>query len=135
MTGEDLARTADGMRSPLRMHRRRVAGGVVLAVTGEVDLATVDDLLGGIRETIELATDLGVAVLVDLRAVSFLGAAGLRVLVTAYEGCVTAGLALRVIADHSPVLRPLRLTGTDRLLTILSALPVAMTSKDRDDTP
>lgn len=119
------------MWPPLRMSRRRVAAGLALDVIGEVDLATADDLLIAVRETIRLAAVWGVNVLVDLRGVDFLSAAGLRVLVTAHTDCATAGPALVVIADHDAVLRPLRITGLDRLLTIVTASPLAADPRNR----
>jgi anti-sigma B factor antagonist len=87
-----------------------LSGPIVLAVHGEVDSSTSpqlqDGLLAHLRPT-------GPSLVVDLTDVSFLGAAGLTVLVTVDEAAMAARVRLCVVAHTRPVLRPLRITGLD----------------------
>ncbi|MFI6096517.1 STAS domain-containing protein [Lentzea sp. NPDC051213] len=88
--------------------RRDVPGVVVLAVCGEVDPCTSsqlqDRLLAHLRST-------GPPLIIDLTGVSFLGAAGLTVLVTVRDAAAAARVRLCVVANTRSVLRPLRITG------------------------
>lgn len=90
-------------------------GVVVLAVRGEVDACTGhplrDRLLEHLRPT-------GPQLVIDLTEVTFLGAAGLTVLVTVREAAVAAGIRLCVVARTRPVLLPLSITGLDALFDI-----------------
>jgi anti-sigma B factor antagonist len=63
----------------------------------------------------------------DLTGVGFLGASGLTVLVETSALAAGVGVALRLIADHSAVLRPLRVTGLDRALCVDAHLATAIT--------
>ena len=62
----------------------------------------------------------------DLSPVSFLGASGLDVLVELAEHCSQAEIDLRVVADSSAVLRPLRITGLDQRLVVHDSLEGAV---------
>lgn len=82
---------------------------------GEIDLATVtrlrtaiiDALAAGVRD-IEL----------DLDAVTYLDSSGLGTLVGAHKRIQALGGTLRVHCTQERVLRLLRITGIDRVLTI-----------------
>jgi anti-anti-sigma factor len=56
-------------------------------------------------------------VLIDLRAVSFLDAAGIRALLRVHDSAVGHRVALRVTGAHGVVDRVLRITGAHRVLT------------------
>jgi anti-anti-sigma regulatory factor len=66
------------------------------------------------------------ALVCDLTGVEFFGAAGLTVLVQTAALAADTGVALRVIADDRPVLRPLRIAGLDRSLVITAHLFTAI---------
>lgn len=85
-------------------------GAVVLVVRGEVDMATSEFLQGAVLPYLLDATPL---VTLDLTGVSFLGAAGLTVLVNARQAAVAAGSDLRLVATTRVVLLPLRIAGLD----------------------
>lgn len=91
-----------------------------IRVVGEVDLETAPAL----AEACELARHHArkvaevTEIVVDLRPVSFLGAAGLTELVHAHHRCLYDAVLLRVVADQPAVIRPLRLTGLDEMLTL-----------------
>jgi anti-sigma B factor antagonist len=72
----------------------------VLTVSGEIDLTSGPRLRAALDEVLD---DPGAAaptgVVVDLTAVSFLGSAGLAVLVDAHEHATQRGIALKVVID------------------------------------
>lgn len=58
---------------------------------------------------------------VDLRSVMFLSAAGLTVLARTSRGCLTDAVELRVVACHSAVTRPPTVTGLDQCVGLCSS--------------
>ena len=98
-------------------------GVVVAAVCGEVDQETApllkNRLLAHLRPT-------GPPLVVDLTEVSFLGAAGLTVLIEAREAAVAEKIRLCVVARSRRVLRPLAITGLDRVFDVRADLAQAL---------
>ncbi|TCO45927.1 STAS domain-containing protein [Actinocrispum wychmicini] len=98
-------------------------GVVVVAVCGEVDLCTSpllrDVLLAQLRPTCA-------RLVIDLADVGFLGVAGLTVLVTVRQAALAAGIRLCVVALSRSVLRPLTITGLDRVFDIHADLAHAV---------
>ncbi|MDX8052779.1 STAS domain-containing protein [Lentzea sp. BCCO 10_0798] len=92
-----------------------VSGAVVLAVRGEVDSCTSPLLKIRLLEHVR-PTD--PPLVIDLTDVSFLGAAGLTVLVTVREAAMAAGIALCLVGCTRPVLLPLKVTGLDGVFDI-----------------
>lgn len=90
----------------------RQAGGVVLEVRGEVDLATEGRFLAALEQAVHNRAN---AFVVDLRAVTFLGLVGLRHLV-AVDAVVGAGV-IRLVPSPA-VRRVIELAGLVQLLTI-----------------
>jgi anti-sigma B factor antagonist len=104
--------------SDLSTWSRNTGSRTTVRVAGEVDLVTAPML----KEALESAY-LGVRtyrahpeLLVDLRGVSFLSAAGLTVLAILHVRCVTDGLSMHIVGDQRAVRRPMELTGLDQLL-------------------
>jgi anti-sigma B factor antagonist len=88
-----------------------------LYVHGEVDLATAGELS---RAGAVVLNDGQRALIVDLRAVSFMDSTGLAALVTLSKHTAQAGGHLS-IRDPSPrVCQVLRITGLDTFLTIIT---------------
>ncbi len=81
----------------------------VVAVTGEVDLATAPSL----RRAFEDAAESSDAVLADLSGVSFMDSTGLRVLIAAHQGLEAAGGKFAVVPGDGAVARLLDITGVD----------------------
>jgi anti-sigma B factor antagonist len=94
-------------------------GSVVIAVVGEVDLRSGPVLHVRLQEHVRKA---GPDLIVDLRAVSFLGIAGLATLMAVWEATVIAEVEFVVVARTRAVLRPLRITGLDRKFDVVSGL-------------
>jgi anti-sigma B factor antagonist len=93
-------------------------GVAVLAVSGEIDLATIPAFEGAIADALSQRPT---ALIVDLSAVDFLASAGLQALVATHEKVSgTAGFA--VVADGPATSRPIELTGLDQILSLHSSL-------------
>lgn len=89
-------------------------GQVELAVRGEIDSSTAG-LLG---DAIDAAMRPGRPVVLDMQRTTFFDASGLRVLLRALEALDRDPTKLVVRSPSRIVLRVLRATGTDRLMTI-----------------
>lgn len=97
-------------------------GRVVVEVTGEVDTCTAPALDVCLHSQ---ATQRGVRELVvDLRRVTFLGAAGVTVVARAHRRCRMRGARLVIrTGGRRAVLRPLQLTGLAGLVAVDPAEP------------
>jgi anti-sigma B factor antagonist len=93
---------------------QRVGHRAVLAVTGEVDIATAPDL----RAAIESAGIRAFEIWVDLSETTFIDSSGLHALNTARAELVLANRRLALVCPDGPVLRVLTLTGLDQLFAI-----------------
>jgi anti-sigma B factor antagonist len=92
--------------------------GVVLSVTGELDLASSPALEGALTRA---SAAHGERVVLDLRGVSFMDSTGLSVLVSAQRDATESGRQLAVITGSDQVLRLLTLTGVAERLTLIDA--------------
>ncbi|WP_165401590.1 STAS domain-containing protein [Herbihabitans rhizosphaerae] len=90
-------------------------GVLAIEVRGDVDLCTSpvlrDRLFGHLHHGDSL-------LIVDLRAVKFLGLAGVTDLATVRIAAVEMGIRFRVVAHTYAVLMPLRITEMDRVLDV-----------------
>ena len=90
-------------------------GRVLIAVSGEIDLATV----GGLRDALDRAA--GTAVWIDLTDVEFMDSTGLTALVAAHQA-----IDLTVICPGGgPVHRAIEVSGLDEVLRIRSSRDAA----------
>lgn len=96
---------------------------VVTSVCGEVDMLTAPALRQVIDEQI---ADCRVLV-IDLSGVSFLGSAGLAVLVETSHEATRRDVVLRLVASSHTVRRPLEITGLTDMLTTFPTLDEAVT--------
>ena len=101
-------------------------GSVVLAVAGEIDLATIDQLtrpLAGICERAHTVT-------VDLRRVAFIDCIGLRTLLELSDEGEEHGCRVEFIPGPGPVARVFELTGAAERLAFVDAVspPVALST-------
>jgi anti-anti-sigma factor len=90
--------------------------GLRAALSGEIDLSTVEDVESGVRLAIEGKN--GVVVL-DLRDVSFLDSSGLRLLLRLHKDFDEAGRRLVVVQGPRRVARVFELTGAEDQLEIV----------------
>jgi anti-sigma B factor antagonist len=104
---------------------RVVEGTLVLEVAGEVDLDTAPQLQAGIIDAIERTS--GAACIVDLTHVSYLGSAGLTVLLASTRHAEARSRSLPIVVDSNrPVIRPIELTGMDDDLRLFHSVEEAL---------
>lgn len=87
----------------------------ILVITGEVDQETVDVMFVELDECLLTRPK---AMVLDLSGVTFLGSAGLRLLLHAQLDMEERHAQLAVVAEHNAVLKPLRITDMDQLLAM-----------------
>jgi anti-sigma B factor antagonist len=91
----------------------REGGSVTVAVAGEIDLSTADQLDGAIREAEKTETK---RIVVDLSALTFVDSTGLSVLLAAINRTRKDGNRLSFVpSKHEAVTRLLALTGTTEM--------------------
>jgi anti-anti-sigma factor len=97
---------------------------VVLRVSGELDMLTAPILTEHVQEQLTRDTAGGPRTVVfDLTDVSFLGSAGLAVLAHAHTVASDRGDVVQVVATARAVLRPLEVTGLNKVLDIRPDVP------------
>jgi anti-anti-sigma factor len=90
------------------------SGCALVAVDGELDLSTVEQL----EEALGSAIDDGTGpVVLDLAALRFCDSAGLAVLVRTHNQLSGLGRRLVIASASGPVLRVLELSGLNRMIT------------------
>ena len=90
----------------------------VVAVAGEVDVATAPRL----RDRLDAAIDRGPPLLVvDLSSVTFIDSMGLGVLIGAAKRVEEAGVTLRVVIAEPRILKLFEITGLLEIFTIVSS--------------
>lgn len=96
----------------------------ILAVHGELDLATVPDLRAAVDEALTAAPP---AVYVDLSPTTFLDSTGCRGLISAAKGAADAGVPFALIApkENRRVRRVVDLMQFDALMPVHDAAPFA----------
>lgn len=105
----------------LRIHALYQGPLVVYQVAGEVDTATAPRL----RDTLADLNELASHVVVDLNKVVFLGSAGLSVLMDQNDMCSKRGIAFSVVTTQNSMIRRMRLTALDRLITVYPSISAA----------
>jgi anti-sigma B factor antagonist len=112
----------------MQVHRRNEGSAIVLRTTGEIDMSTAPTL----ADELELALDAAIApapVVADLSDVTFLGSAGLAVLLDARDRAEQAETPLRLVAVGRPVLRTLEIAGLLELLPVYSTVAEAVAAE------
>jgi anti-anti-sigma factor len=95
--------------------RRREGDAIVVAPAGEIDLATIDEL----QAAVDAAAMEADGVVLDLREVTFIDSAGLRLVVQSARAIE----AFSVVRGPQEVQRLFDLVGLDARLTILDRPP------------
>lgn len=107
------------MERAFRVEIERTGETTVLAVSGELDLASS----GTLEEAIAGADSSGLALLaLDLSAVDFMDSSGLAVLVKTHQRAHDAGRRFGVINCSPQVQRLLTLTGVDERIAVVGSL-------------
>jgi anti-sigma B factor antagonist len=95
-----------------RVATRREGDGVVVALSGELDLAGERQL----EAAIDAARESGGPLTIDLSDLAFIDSSGLRVLVRLHNRATSGGFQYRLIAGPPQVHRTFALCGLDRTL-------------------
>ncbi|MFD5825416.1 STAS domain-containing protein [Lentzea sp. NPDC060358] len=109
----------------LTVRAAEVAGVVVVAVEGEIDVDTADEVLDALRAGFSSA---GPALVADLTEVSFFGSTGISTLITAHEMADDHGKDFHVVAPHRAVRRPLQVTGVADVLLLHDSVDEALSA-------
>jgi anti-sigma B factor antagonist len=114
----------------LSVSRQTNSDFVIVTAAGEVDMLTVGRLRSAVAEG--LREPVGRRLIVDLTRVTFLGANGLIALVEAATEARRHHEPLRIVVDHQrQVVRPLQITGLDRVLALYDTVEDAIRGKPR----
>jgi anti-anti-sigma factor len=105
-----------------RLFSRRLPRHTVIAVHGELDIATTASLRIRI---LTVLMDTTTPVIIDLSGVSFCDASGLALLVGAQRRARLHGLTVTLAAPRPNVAKLLRITGLDRAFSIHPTLASA----------
>jgi anti-sigma B factor antagonist len=117
----------------LAVHHEHDDDGIVVRVKGDIDSATVGELVTELTTALNLAsTHPGRLLVVDLQEVSFFGSAGLNAVLNCHEQGAAAGASVRLVADQAEVVRPIEVTNLDRVLDVYPSLADALRSRDTD---
>jgi anti-anti-sigma factor len=101
--------------TPLSIRNTVRAGRHTLALTGELDLDSANELEEAVREVYAS----GAGLVIDLRKVTFMDSTGLRVLIVAGTLCEEEGHELQIIPGED-IQRILEISGLDRVLPFTS---------------
>ncbi|KKC02637.1 STAS domain-containing protein [Mycobacterium nebraskense] len=116
----------------LAVEHEALKDAVVVRVKGGVDSSTVEEVTTHLTAALKLAeTHPARLVVVDLQAVDFFGSAALNAVLECHDEGKAAGTAVRLVADHDQVLRPIQVTELDRIFDIYPTLAEALQHKRR----
>lgn len=107
----------------LQVHSRVIGDRTVIAVAGEVDIATAETLDAEITQVLAGgATHL----VLDLSEVAFLDSTGLGVLVKGLKRAREAGGSLAVVVTAERIAKVFRITGLDAVMPLHADLDAAV---------
>ena len=109
----------------LTVRATEVAGVVVIAVEGEIDVDTADVVLDAVRLGFDSG---GPALVADLTLVSFFGSTGISTLISAHELAEEQGKKLHIVAPQRAVKRPLQVTGVADVLALYDTVDDALSA-------
>jgi anti-sigma B factor antagonist len=105
--------------APFSVTVERSGARTVVAVRGELDLATAPELEAAVLTPLSE----GVAVALDLRPLEFMDSTGVRVIVAAHIAAQEHATVLTVVvARGGPIARVLEISGLDAMLTVADDL-------------
>ncbi len=103
---------------------------VLVHVEGDVDSSTVEELSAHLAAALRsAATHPARLVIIDLQRVTFFGSAALNAVLDCHEEGKESGTAVRLVAAHDNVLRPIEVTELDCILDIYPTLSDALHRK------
>ncbi|MFF5230248.1 STAS domain-containing protein [Dactylosporangium sp. NPDC000521] len=122
MAGYDGLFASGPLGAVMQLSVSESRGTAVVSVSGELDVATTPEL----RQFLHACIDNGASVLiVDLTAVAFLDSTALSVFVGVHKRLRDEPGGLTLVSPYERLLRIFRMTGLDRVFTIVAELPDA----------
>jgi anti-anti-sigma factor len=118
------------VQNNFQLETRRDGAAIVLAVSGELDLASSPALREELARANEDGTEL---VILDLRGLVFMDSTGLSVVVKAHQRAVESGRRFAIVRGGKQVQRLLSLTGVAERLTVVDE-PEELLRADSTDT-
>ena len=110
------------MEQEFRIEEREGEGVPVIAVGGEIDVATAPQLRECLHRVIAQGSS---TVVIDLLAVTFLDSTALGVLVGALKRCRELGGELHVVVADPRIMKIFEITGLTNVFTITDSLQAA----------
>jgi len=111
----------------LGLSTRAESRSVIVAIEGELDIATADDL----REHVQQAMDEhGPWLILDLSALDFMDSSGLNVIISTYRSVREAGGSLSLAALNERVTKVVRLFGLHRQVPVHQNVTAAVSAMD-----
>ncbi len=104
------------VQNNFQIETRRDGNAAVIAVTGELDLASSPALREELDQLVEDGIEL---VILDLRELVFMDSTGLSVVVKAHQNALESGRRFAVVRGGKQVERLLTLTGVGERLTVI----------------
>ena len=108
------------MAVELNVSSEESGGWLIVSPSGEIDIATADELddaLAQNRDTV-----------LDLSEVSFMDSTGLRTLVSVHNRLGEAGARFRIVVPSGPVRRIIEITGLSGALDLVGTRAAALSS-------
>lgn len=122
-------RLAGGSAGGLSIAVESIGGRVVvLRLAGELDMVTAPGFAEQVQTHVTDRDEDGraISLVLDLSGITFLGSAGLAVLAEARNLALARAVDVRVVAQSRTVLRPMEVTGLDKVLTVVPDVATAI---------
>lgn len=94
----------------LKISQRLVGSTVVVAPSGEIDLASAEQLRSGL---VSAESNADTSMVIDLRGVAFIDSTGIGELVGCHRRCQDAGVAVAFVVPDGTIRKILHVTGMD----------------------
>ena len=114
----------------LKISQRLVGTTVVVAPSGEIDLASAEQLRRGL---VAGESEAGTSMVIDLRGVGFIDSTGIGELVGCQRRCRDAGVALAFVVPDGTMRKILHVTGMDAVFDMHHDESAAIASVTTDD--
>jgi anti-sigma B factor antagonist len=113
----------------LKISQRVVGSTVVVAPSGEIDLASADRLRGGL---VAAESNVDKGMVIDLRGVAFIDSTGIGELVACQRRCHGAGVDLAFVVPDGTIRKILHVTGMDAVFDMHHEESAAVASVTSD---
>lgn len=113
----------------LKISQRHVGTTVVVAPSGEIDLASAEQLRTGL---VAAESDADTSMVIDLRGVGFIDSTGIGELVGCHRRCQHAGVAVAFVVPDGTIRKILHVTGMEAVFDMHYDESAAVTAVTTD---